>query len=263
MKIQRILAWKVDLPLCEGSYKWSGGKSVTVFDSTVVGVQTDSGHWGYGEVCPAGAVLPGRLRQRRAGGHRRTRPAPAGRGPAPARRTQPPHGCRAEGPSLRQVGHRHRLLGHPGTGRRAAGMHPAWAAATAKTLACIGPSRRNRPRPWPLAWPAIGPKATAASSSRWAAIPTSISRGSARSRRKLQPGDRLVADANTGWLMHEAMRVVRAVRDVDVYIEQPCLSYEECLSIRRHTDHPFVLDEVIDGVDDAHCAARPTWRWTW
>src|SRR4029077_3692077 len=62
-------------------------------------------------------------------------------------------------------------------------------------------------------------------------------------------GDRLVADANTGWLMHDAMRVVRAVRDVDVYIEQPCLSYEECLSIRRHTDHPFVLDEVIDSID--------------
>src|ERR1700749_3911646 len=45
------------------------------------------------------------------------------------------------------------------------------------------------------------------------------------------------------------MRVVRAVRDIDVYIEQPCLNYEECLSIRRHTDHPFVLDENIDGLD--------------
>jgi L-alanine-DL-glutamate epimerase-like enolase superfamily enzyme len=66
---------------------------------------------------------------------------------------------------------------------------------------------------------------------------------------KLQPGDRLIADANTGWLMHDAMRVVRAVQDVDVYIEQPCVSYDECLSIRRHTNHPFVLDEVIDSVD--------------
>ncbi|HEX4614270.1 MAG TPA: enolase C-terminal domain-like protein, partial [Urbifossiella sp.] len=65
---------------------------------------------------------------------------------------------------------------------------------------------------------------------------------------ELQPGDRLVADANTGWRMHEAVRVVRAVRDVDVYIEQPCLSYEECLTVRRATDHPFVLDEVVDSV---------------
>jgi cis-L-3-hydroxyproline dehydratase len=45
------------------------------------------------------------------------------------------------------------------------------------------------------------------------------------------------------------MRVARAVRDVDVYIEQPCLTYEECLSVRRHTDHPFVLDENIDSLD--------------
>ena len=65
----------------------------------------------------------------------------------------------------------------------------------------------------------------------------------------LQTGDRLIADANTGWTQHEAMRVVKAVRDVDVYIEQPCPTYEECLSVRRHTPHPFILDENIDSLD--------------
>ena len=64
----------------------------------------------------------------------------------------------------------------------------------------------------------------------------------------LEPGDVLVADANTGWLAHQALRVVRAVEDVDVYIEQPCLTYEECLSVRRHCDHPFVLDESVDDI---------------
>ena len=49
--------------------------------------------------------------------------------------------------------------------------------------------------------------------------------------------------------MHEAARVVRAVDDVDVYIEQPCETYEECLSIRERTSHPFILDEIIDGID--------------
>ena len=48
--------------------------------------------------------------------------------------------------------------------------------------------------------------------------------------------------------MHGAMRVVDAVKDLDVYIEQPCLSYRECLSVRRHTNRPFILDEVIDGI---------------
>ena len=65
----------------------------------------------------------------------------------------------------------------------------------------------------------------------------------------LAPSDKLIADANTGWLMHEAARVVRAVDDVDVYIEQPCLTYEECLSIRRRCTHPFILDENVDGID--------------
>jgi L-alanine-DL-glutamate epimerase-like enolase superfamily enzyme len=59
----------------------------------------------------------------------------------------------------------------------------------------------------------------------------------------------LVADANTGWTQHEAMRVVRAVKSLDVYIEQPCLTYEECLAIRRSTDHPFVLDENVDSLE--------------
>src|SRR6266581_7604669 len=54
MKINRIRAYRVDLPLHEGTYKWSGGKSVSVFDSTVVAVETDAGITGYGEVCPLG-----------------------------------------------------------------------------------------------------------------------------------------------------------------------------------------------------------------
>jgi hypothetical protein len=40
MKIKRIFAHRVDLPLHEGIYKWSGGKSVSVFDSTIIGVGT-------------------------------------------------------------------------------------------------------------------------------------------------------------------------------------------------------------------------------
>jgi len=43
VKINRILAFRVELPLHEATYKWSGGKSVTVFDSTIVRVETDAG----------------------------------------------------------------------------------------------------------------------------------------------------------------------------------------------------------------------------
>jgi L-alanine-DL-glutamate epimerase-like enolase superfamily enzyme len=68
MKIARIFAYRVELPLVEGSYKWSGGKSVSVFDSTIVGVETDCGFDGYGEVCPLGPFyLPAYAEGMRAG----------------------------------------------------------------------------------------------------------------------------------------------------------------------------------------------------
>lgn len=43
MKSTCILAYRVDLPLFKGTcktYKWSGGKSVSVFDRTIVAVET-------------------------------------------------------------------------------------------------------------------------------------------------------------------------------------------------------------------------------
>src|SRR5271170_5885010 len=59
MKITGITAYRVALPLHEGSYKWSGGNFVNVFDSTVVAVETGAGITGYGEICPLGpAYLP-------------------------------------------------------------------------------------------------------------------------------------------------------------------------------------------------------------
>jgi cis-L-3-hydroxyproline dehydratase len=64
----------------------------------------------------------------------------------------------------------------------------------------------------------------------------------------LDASDLLVADANTGWTMHEAARVVAAVKNLDVHIEQPCRTYQECPAIRQRTALPFVLDENIDGL---------------
>jgi len=59
MRITEISGYRVELPLHEGSYKWSGGNSVSVFDSTVVAVKTDAGITGFGEICPLGpAYLP-------------------------------------------------------------------------------------------------------------------------------------------------------------------------------------------------------------
>ena len=59
-----------------------------------------------------------------------------------------------------------------------------------------------------------------------------------------------------GWALHDAMKVVKAVSHLDVYIEQPCISYRECLSLRSHTNLPFILDENISDLDHLVAVAR-------
>jgi len=59
----------------------------------------------------------------------------------------------------------------------------------------------------------------------------------------------LMCDANTGWLQHEALRVVSAVADLkNTYIEQPCLTYRECKNVREKCALPFIIDEAMDDI---------------
>ena len=71
-----------------------------------------------------------------------------------------------------------------------------------------------------------------------------------------EPGEMAVADANTGWSVHEAVRVVRGVRSLNVIIEQPCLTCEECLQVRSRCDRPMKLDECVTGLDVADRSAE-------
>jgi len=248
MKIRRILAWRVELPLHETTYKWSGGKSVTVFDSTIVGVETDTGRTGYGEVCPLGPFyLPAYAEGVRAG-----------------LRELGPHLIGADPRELATLNQRMdaALKGHPYV---KSGIDIAcWdllGQATGLPVCTLLGGRFGEGVRLYRAISQESPEEMAAKVAGYRAEgytrfqlkvggdpDTDIARIRAVSA-KLRPGDRLVADANTGWIQHEAVRVVRAVRDVDVYIEQPCLSYEECLAVRRQTDHPFILDENVDSLD--------------
>ena len=47
---------------------------------------------------------------------------------------------------------------------------------------------------------------------------------------------------------HQALRVADAVREIDVYLEQPCPTYGQGLEVRRHIPRPLILDEVINSV---------------
>src|SRR5687768_2896119 len=248
MRITQIAAWQVDLPLHEDSYKWSGGKSVTVFDSTVVAVETDAGITGYGEVCPLGpAYLPAYAAGVRAG-LKELAPKLIGEDPT-------------------QLGRLNRtmdaaLKGHPYV--KSAVDVACWdilgKQAKLPVCALLG-GRYGEDFHLYRAISQESPEQMAARVAGYRAegyrrfqlkVGGDPDVDIARIRTvaaKLAPGDRLVADANTGWVQHEAVRVAKAVRDVDVYIEQPCLTYEECLAVRRQCEHPFILDENIDDLN--------------
>jgi len=248
LKIVRIFAHRVELPLVEGSYKWSGGKSISVFDSTIVGVETDCGLVGYGEVCPLGPFyLPAYAEGVRAG-----------------LRELSPHLLGFDPRELMKLNHRMdtALKGHPYV---KSGIDIACWDILGKTTqlpvcTLLGGRFGERVRLY-RAISQQAPEEMAKNVAQYHAQgytrfqlkvggdPDQDIERIRAVREILQPTDRLVADANTGWTQHEAMRVVRAVRDLDIYIEQPCLTYEECLAVRRNTDHPFVLDENIDGLD--------------
>ena len=65
-----------------------------------------------------------------------------------------------------------------------------------------------------------------------------------------RPGDLFMADANRGWSQADALRAIAEINGLDCYLEQPCSTYSECLTVRRHCHRPMILDEVIDGPRD-------------
>lgn len=245
MKIESIRVWQVDLPLREGRYTWSDGHFVEVFDSTVVAVETDAGLTGFAECCPLGSVyLPSFARGVRAG--------------------------------LEEIGSN--LIGQDPTNlslinaimNRALRGHPY--AKAPIDIACwdilgkhtgqplhqlLGGKRQDSIK----LYRAISQESPEDMASKiegytgegYTKFQLKVGGDPAEdilriqaTRSILKPADLLVADANTGWTRHEAARVVSAVSDLDVYIEQPCPTYEECISIRHRTALPFILDEVID-----------------
>jgi L-alanine-DL-glutamate epimerase-like enolase superfamily enzyme len=247
MKITRIKAYRVELPLHEGSYKWSGGNFVTVFDSTVVSVETDSGITGYGEVCPLGpAYLPAYAAGARTG-IAELAPSLIGLDPT----------------ELGVINRRmdHAMRGHPYV--KSALDMACWdilGKASGQSAVTLLGGRFAEDFALYRAISQESPDTMAAMVERYRAEgytkfqlkvggdpDVDIARIHAVSAR-LRPGDVLIADANTGWTQHQAIRVAQAVRNLDVYFEQPCSRYEECLAVRRHTDRPFILDEVIDDV---------------
>ena len=248
MRISAIRVYQVDLPLVEGRYSWSEGKYVEVFDSTVVELITDQGLSGFGEVCPLGpfylpAFGPG---------------ARAGIGELSA--TLIGQDPTAFGPMNELMDWA--LLGHPYV--KSAIDMACWDLLGKETGKSVCDLMGGKFGESVALYRAISQRPTDEMAEN---VAEHRADGYTKFQLKvggdpqedvgrihavadiLTAGEVLVADANTGWRVDNAIRVVNAVRDRDVYIEQPCRSYEHCLTVRRKTSLPFILDENITSIE--------------
>lgn len=259
LKITQITAYQVALPLHESSYKWAGGKEVVAFDATIVRIRTnDPQIEGFGENTPLGPAYLAAYAEGTRTGIRTLAPSLLGADPTRLH-------------SINMIMDR-ALKGHPYVKSaldmacwdilgKVAGL-PVCELLGGRTQDKVQLYRaisqdtpdgmaRNVEKYIQMGYRKFQLKVgggPAEDIDRIRAVRQMLDKYTESLRRSernnlFMP---LYCDANTGWKIHEAMQVVNGVKDLNVYIEQPCLTYEECLSVRQHCPLPFILDECMD-----------------
>lgn len=243
MKITRLSLWHVPLT-SHTAYYMADGKTCDTVETAVIAVETDDGLTGWGEVCPIPHYLPAYARG----------VGPALQELAPVLIGGDPVGVgalMAKADAYLQ-GHvyaksaldialwditgqvaglpLHALLG----GQRQADM-PLYHSIT-----CVEPDEMAR-----IAREAQGQgitqfQAKLGASGDWQ---TDVERLT-KVREAVGPGPLVYGDWNCGAASLEATRVGRAVAHLDVMLEQPCATLEDCARVRAATGLPMKLDEL-------------------
>ena len=247
MRIKKISIYKADLPMKEGSYSWAK-QSFSSFDSTIVSIETDSDQTGIGETCPLGpAYLPAFADGARA-----------------AIENIAPHLLGLDPTNIDNI---NRVMDQVLKGH--------FYAKSAIDIACwdiLGKSVSlpvykllggmqnekiklfkvvSRREPDQMVRDIVEYQKQGFKQFQMKvgeSVEIDIER-IIKVSEKLKKGNILNADANCGWLQHEAVRVVSAINNISLYLEQPCESYEECFSIRKFSNHPMILDECMDSIN--------------
>jgi L-alanine-DL-glutamate epimerase-like enolase superfamily enzyme len=246
--IRKITVYALQVPLAESVYKMSGGRSITGFDVTLVRIEGQSGLYGWGEITPLGQnYLPAFSEGARAG-IAKVAPDLIGEDALQLDRVYATMNAALQGhPYVKSaldmacwdlLGRRTRLPACTLLGGRFGGdMAIYWATSKGTPEEMVENNRRLR---------SLGIRHFQLKVGGEPELDVARIRAAAAD---LQSGETLVADANGGWTLHEAARVASQIDDLDVYLEQPCATYAECLAIRRRCRLPFVLDESIDTLE--------------
>jgi len=247
MKIKQINVYQASYKLLDQKYAWSRGHAVSSFVSTIVKISTDQGLKGFAEVCPLGSAYMDAYARGVPEGIKEIGPLLLGQDPCQLNVINDLMDSALTGHSYIKspldmacwdiLG---RATGVPVCtllGGRCVENFPLYRAisqGSSKEMAeDVERFREEGYRRFQLK---VGGE------------PDEDIRRIKAVQEVFQPGDILVADANTGWLTHKAIQVVNSLEGEYLYIEQPCLTLEECLVVRSHSRFPIVLDEVINGV---------------
>lgn len=244
MKIKRLSLWHVPLT-SHAAYYMAEGKTCDTVETAVLCVETDTGLTGWGEVCPIPHYLPAYAR---------------GVAPALTELASVILGSDPVGPEAlmaRAEAHLpdqrfaksaldialwditgqaaglplHALLG----GKRQADL-PLYHSIT-----CVEPNEMARIAAEAQAQGITQFQAKLGASGDWQ---TDIER-LAKVREAVGNGPIVYGDWNCGATSLDATRTGRAVAHLDVMLEQPCATLEDCARVRSATGLPMKLDELV------------------
>ena len=247
MKITQIDVYQVNYKLLDQKYAWSRGHAVTAFVSTIVRISTDQGLRGYAELCPLGSAYMDAFARGVPSGIEEIGPLLLG---------QDPCQLNVINSFMDQALTGHNYIKSP----LDIACWDILGQATEVPVCTLLGGRyvENFPLYRAISQGSSGEMADDVARFReegYRRFQLKVGSDPDKDIKRIkavlkiiQPGDILVADANTGWLTHKAIRVVNALETEDFYVEQPCLTLEECLVVREHTRLPMVLDEVIKGM---------------
>ena len=243
MKLTKLRLWYAPLTSLE-AYYMADGKTCDTVETVIIALETDSGLTGWGEVCPIPHYLPAYARG----------VAPALQELAPVLIGADPLGaealiarCEAYLPDHRYAKSAldialwditaqaaglplYRLLG----GRAAADM-PLYHSIT-----CIAPDDMARIAREAQAQGMTQFQAKLGADGDWQADVERLT----KVREAVGPGPVVYGDWNCGATSLTATRVGRAVAHLDVMLEQPCATLEDCARVRAATGLPMKLDEL-------------------
>ncbi|MDO3720607.1 enolase C-terminal domain-like protein [Marinobacter sp. chi1] len=255
MRVESMAVYTAELEYAGKAYAFAGGRSHTVFTTTVVALETDTGLAGYGEVCPCGPNYMAAFSEGLPSCLEVLAPTVIGQDPRQV-------ACINERMDQALTGH---------SVAKAAIDIACWdllgKAAGLPVYTLLG-GLLSPSMPLHRIVPLAEPGEMEASLRQYRAegfrhiqiklgheVEADIELMQRLGRLK-QPDELWVGDVNAAWRRDQALRFSRAVEDIDVFLEQPCRGYDECLSVRRRSRHPIKLDEGLNSLADVQRAIR-------